>query len=472
MIDQRLLNDTLQKINSSLNKRFEKDTELYISKQNEYEIKKNLCNETYGGIFDMARAKGISNEIIVKVIIKNAGIFNISDINYFKEQLNPILRNTNYKVISYIMEDILENNIYMPKTLRNILFHHYINGITSEDRLNYWNSDKYDFYEGEIKTLFNAIIEKNEPEDKSKILKFKTDFIKEAFEKYPSLLGNKKNPFITMKEIFVDDEEKEKLFEYICEEMYDPSINIDGYNNVLLNVYVSYGEQAFDDTLDMIKNRSNSNFKQYIKAIKKILKNEKDKDVLVRMFDKIYRLYNSNYIKNYIKREIEKKVWNTIKLNETLYAERGTEIDRLISGIEQNDDAKYLTFEDVYNDIVDDKNPRNIAYNWLNIKSPDFEKSIMYSFTKLSDEYLWLVEDTYSYLFKHSHGKGDFKELKRFCERIVKPMNEFISTNQSSEFFDILDSLWIENVVKYKLKGAEIEDYIFKNHYDRVKEWE
>ena len=58
MVDQLLLNDTLQKINASLNKRFEKDADLYISKQDEYEIKRNLCNEAYGGIVDMAKAKG------------------------------------------------------------------------------------------------------------------------------------------------------------------------------------------------------------------------------------------------------------------------------------------------------------------------------------------------------------------------------------------------------------------------------
>ena len=57
MVNQILLNDTLQKINASLNKRFEKDADLYISKQDEYEIKKNLCNEAYGGGGDINKVK-------------------------------------------------------------------------------------------------------------------------------------------------------------------------------------------------------------------------------------------------------------------------------------------------------------------------------------------------------------------------------------------------------------------------------
>ena len=103
MVDQILLNDTLQKINASLNKRFEKDADLYISKQDEYEIKKNLCNEAYGGVVDMAKAKGISNDIIVKVIMRNAGVLDVKDIGKFKKELCPILERANYKALVYMM---------------------------------------------------------------------------------------------------------------------------------------------------------------------------------------------------------------------------------------------------------------------------------------------------------------------------------------------------------------------------------
>lgn len=49
MVNQILLNDTLQKINASLNKRFEKDADLYISKQDEYEIKRTFVMKPMAG---------------------------------------------------------------------------------------------------------------------------------------------------------------------------------------------------------------------------------------------------------------------------------------------------------------------------------------------------------------------------------------------------------------------------------------
>ena len=41
-----------------------------------------------------------------------------------------------------------------------------------------------------------------------------------------------------------------------------------------------------------------------------------------------------------------------------------------------------------------------------------------------------------------------------------------------SDFYNTLDSMWVDNVVKYKLKGNAIKAYMFENHFDRVKEWE
>ena len=38
MVDQKLLNDTLQKIHASLNRRYEKDAALFISRQDENDL--------------------------------------------------------------------------------------------------------------------------------------------------------------------------------------------------------------------------------------------------------------------------------------------------------------------------------------------------------------------------------------------------------------------------------------------------
>lgn len=471
MVDQVLLNDTLQKINASLNKRFEKDADLYISKQDEYEIKKNLCNEAYGGVVDMAKAKGINHDIIVKVIMRNAGVLNVHDAGKFKRELKPILEDANYRALSYMMEDVLANNVYMQKDIRHILFSYYMSGVTANARINYWKERAFKFDMIERAALFNLIIEKTKHKDPSKTLKFKTDFIEDALKRYPSLMNRKDNVFNKLKNTLNEGEKKE-FFEYLCSEMEQPAIENEAYNLILIAAYASYGEAAFNDAINRIKAASPTNFKQYINVICKLFWEEKDKDTLVRMFDTVCRAYESAYIKRHIKCEIGKKVWKTAKKNAVLYEARKAKIDRLMSDLEETNKSKYSSFDDIAMELSDDGKPKNIAYFWINMKSPDFEQSIMESFTKLNVRYLWPMHETYDWLFKHSIKKGDIKELRWLCERLSQPLHDFSTGNSSSDFYDTLDGLWVSNVVKYKLQGQKIKEYMFEKHFDKVKEWE
>lgn len=470
MVDQLLLNDTLQKINGSLNKRFEKDADLYISRQDEYEIKKNLCNEAYGGIVDMAKAKSISHDIIVKVIMRNAGVLNVRDIKKFKKELKPVLEDANYRALTYMMEDVLGNNVFMQKKLRHVLFAYYMKGITSKARVVYWKRGPFEFDITERSVLFNLIIEKTNHKDASKTLPYKIDFIQDAFQKYPSLM--KENAFCKLKET-LDNNQKKELFKYLCKEMEEPSIDNDAYNFILVDAYASFGENAFNDAVNQIRATSPRNFKQYIKVICKLIRGEKEKDqnTILRMFDNICKIYESPYIKNHVRKEIERKVWKAAKYNKVLYDVRKVKIDSLMAKVEQEDKSKYASFADVAVALSSNAKPKNIAYFWLNMKTPDFEQSVLESFTKLNVGYLMSMKETYQWLFNHSLAKGRIRELNKTCERMALPLHEFRSMNKSSVFFDALDNLWVDFVVKYKLQGKKIEAYMFEEHFEHVKEW-
>ena len=155
-----------------------------------------------------------------------------------------------------------------------------------------------------------------------------------------------------------------------------------------------------------------------------------------------------------------------------LYEARKAKIDRLMSALEETNKSKYSSFDDIAMELSDDGKPKNIAYFWINMKSPDFEQSIMESFTKLNVRYLWPMHETYDWLFKHSMAKGNIKELRWLCERLSQPLHDFSIGSRSSDFYDTLDGLWVSNVVKYKLQGQKIKEYMFEKHFDRVKEWE
>ena len=469
MVDQVLLNDALQKINASLNKRFEKDADLYISKQDEYEIKKNLCNEAYGGVVDMAKAKGISHDIIVKVIMRNAAVLNVRDINKFKRELKPILVDANYRALSYMMEDVLSGNIYMQKKVRHVLFSYYMGSITANTRIEYWKRGNFDFDLEERRELFKIIIEKTKHKDPTKTLKFKIDFIQDAFQRYPDLM---KDDVLGNLKTTLNEGEEAELFKYLCREMQSPSINNDAYNFILVDAYASYGEKAFNDAVSQIKASSPEGYKQYIKVICKLLWSEKDITTLTRMFDTLCKVCDSPYIKSHVKREIEKKVWKAAKSNKELYEARKTKIDHYMSATEQTDKNKYTSFADISMDLSNNVKPQSISFFWLNMKSPDFEQSILESFTRLSVGYIVSMHEAYSWLFDHSMRKGKIRELTRMCERLAAPLHEFNSLNKDSDFYDTLDRLWVDYVVKYKLQGKKIEAYMFEKHFDRVKEWQ
>lgn len=475
MVDQVLLNDTLQKINASLNKRFEKDADLYISRQDEYEIKKHLCNEAYGAIINMAKAKGISHEIIVKVIMRNAGVLNINakdtkKLGKFKRELQCIFDDVNYKSLQYIMEDVLSNNIYMPKELRHILFGFYMRGVSSIMRDEYWKRTNLDLDKHERKELFKIIIEKNNFADEKMNLKYKFDFSIISLKKYPSIM-NEKKVFINLKKSLPEDEQN-TFFTYLCNEIENPSIQDEAYSFIVIGAYESYDAKAFKDAIAKLRG-ANRAFKQYVRAICKVLRECKDLTEVTDYFDTITRLYDSGYLAPYIKREIERKVWKSANYNKALYQERKDKIDTLLANVENEDKQKYSSYSDILKAIdspTSAKTAKTIAYFWINMKSPEFENSIADSF--LEEAKTRIIKDTYSWIFEHSKAKGHTDVLKKACIRIAVSLHEFRKKGYHSECFNEMERLWLQNVIKYSLKGKEINDYMFTYHHDKVREWQ
>ena len=469
MVDQVLLNDTLQKINASLNKRFEKDADLYISRQDEYEIKKNLCHGAYGGVVDMAKAKGIRHDIVVKVLLRSAGVMTVTNIEKFKKELYPIFQDANYRALSYMMEDVLSDSMYMQKEVRHIIFRYYMNGITSEMRLQYWTMGKFSFGSEERRILYELILSKTVHQDPSEALDFKVNFMKEAFRQYPSLMKNK-NAILKLK-VSLKEKEKADFFEYLCKEMQKPSIKSDAYDFILADTYASYGTQAFNDVVKQIQLDDSCRFKQCIKVINKLFWMEKDKDILVKMFDTVFKIYDSAYTKSHIKDEINKKVWKEAKKNVVLYQERKQSIDKLLSEVETTDKNKYTSYADVAADIEGGISSKSIAYFWFNMQSPALEESIESSFSRTNPYNVQRMREIYIWLFDHSIRKGGTWELNRLCERIAKSLYRFEKAGEQSQYYKAMDECWLDYVIKYKLKGKTIKEYMFAVHYNKFKEW-
>lgn len=462
MLDQALLTNTLQKINASLNKRFEKDADLYISKQDEYELKKHICNNAFGAVVDMIKGKNISPEIVMKVFVRNAGIIMIKNISAFEKEMKSVLESIDYKSVRYMMEDVLSNNVYMDKNLKHVLFKYYVDGITAKQRLDYWKHSEYEFDATERKILFYSIMKKTKRSDSKKQLQFLLDYIKDAFEKYPILLQYN-DIYLTLKDIS-SESDKEKLFLFLCQEMENPSIDDELYVHIVQDAYMSYGNKAFEDAISKIKDRSPKSYKKYILVISILLKKEKNEDSVIKMFDTVVKVVDSPYVKSHIVRRINDKVWTVAKTNEKLYLKRRQKIDQLCANIQKKDANRYTAFNDIVDDISNgNTGEKSIGYFWVNMKQKEFEQSLLESFNDTPYAYEDTMEEIYYWIFWNSARK---KTLRQTCESFASAiLKQGVITGVTVR----ADELLLENVIKYSFKGKKIETYLATYHFDEYQ---
>ena len=252
-----------------------------------------------------------------------------------------------------------------------------------------------------------------------------------------------------------------------------PSIENSAYDLTLVTAYTSYGEAAFNDAVQQIKASSPPRYKQYVKAIRNLFEKEQDKDTLVSMFDTMYRIFTSPYIKRHIQKQINYKIWPTAKKNPVLYPERQVQLDALLSGLEEDDKGAYTSLADAAREMADGSiKPKTIAFSWLNITQTTFEESLEASFTELDPSCIRVASEVYAELFAHSESRGAVGGLKRMCDQVAVPLQRFRDTGKQSDFFDALDKCWLDNVMRFKLSGKNIREYMFKAHFENVKEWE
>lgn len=471
MIDQALLKDTLLKINTSLNKRFEKEADLYISKQDEYELKKHICSNAYRAVTDMIKGKNISPEIVMKVFVRNAGIISIKNIFMFEREMKPILENIQYKSVEYLMEEVLNQTVFMEKNLKHLLFQYYANGITSVKRLQYWKSTEFDLDSTERKTLFYTILRKVKHADEKKTLQYKLDFIDDALKQYPVILQDR-DVFLVLKDTS-SDADKDKLFQYLCREMETPSIEDELYDHILLDAYASYGSQAFEDAVSKIKEDSPKNFKQYIKAIATMLVKEKDTAISVKMFETMVKVFDSPYIKRHVKNRINNKVWKAAKNNGALYEVKKGQIDLLLANTEETDYNKYASYQDVSEAIQNGELERSIAYFWINMKGKAFEQSLVDSFQNTSREYILKLCDIYEWLFRHSKNKNGSDTLSKTCDAMASAILSYGKLTEGiiSGAAGAADSLLLYNVLEYSVKGRSIREYLATYHFNEYHQY-
>lgn len=127
-ISREQMFNSLKKINYSLNCRFEKDADLYISKQDSQEIKNMIYNKSWEGIHGIYITNKISPNILSIEIMKHAWLIkNISKqgCKYIEE----IFEACEKDIFIEKSSKIINNEIYAPNSLKKIIIPIYYNNV-------------------------------------------------------------------------------------------------------------------------------------------------------------------------------------------------------------------------------------------------------------------------------------------------------------------------------------------------------
>lgn len=119
-VDQKALADTLRRIKSSLNKRYEKDAELYISYQDTLEIKKDIYEHNYPAIQNLITAGRISPATMGKVIAKNLWLVADAKEKELK-QIEQLLKSCPKAIFQELVQSIQNGTADISPTVREFI---------------------------------------------------------------------------------------------------------------------------------------------------------------------------------------------------------------------------------------------------------------------------------------------------------------------------------------------------------------
>jgi len=478
-MDQILLFDTLNMINASLNKRFEKEADLYISKQDEYDIKKHFCHGAYGAVIDMMKAHDISPDIILKVLIKCAGAMPLSsekDIKILIHDMAPVFESVNYRSINYLIDDILNDSVYVQEKLKNHIFKNFVNGVKGGYCVNrIWPLYENILNEECLKAIFDVIVTTSKAVDPSKTAAVRWRFMIKTMREHPSLLKDEQI-LIKLKDS-LDATDQRKIFGQLAKEMEEPSIEDDSYISAVLYAYRSFGETTFSNAVGKLENRHQKNLKGLTKAVVFVFENEEDPDTATMMFKKLSNLAQSEYTPGMVKNILNDKLWVRAQKKEHIYSMYKNAIDRGVAKRNVEDGQKkkeYSSYDDVKRDIMramDDRTCTQIAYNWINMSTAQLQESLVDSF--MDGERVFNIEKVYKALFVHGQ-KMSANKLLKFCATASDAYMEYMEreSNSYSIASDYFDSYLLEYVMKYKLNNHNsIIRYVNSIHFEKFAEF-
>jgi len=271
--------ETLKKVEKSLDLRFEKDTSLYISKDDIEKIKEALFKSNFQNV--NAFTKKLGNRVVAKVILSNSWLINF---NKNKSDLTKIFDSIDKNFLRNISKEIVEDNIFSTIEFKSFIESYYIETISLSDCKKMYKNEDVKIENRVIafeRYLKDDYIKNNSV---SNSIRFIDQELKNIIE-IENYVQNKRVNFLTL--IFKDSNEKDILTEWIIENKLT-----DRKDKIWNNLFLSLEDSAFDMSIEYISNYPSWDNKITKHLIQRVLKSFSNNS---NFKHKIAELYGNNY---------------------------------------------------------------------------------------------------------------------------------------------------------------------------------
>jgi len=270
--------NTLKKIDKALDLRFERDSSLYISKEDTESIKKALYHSKFQNI--NAFIKKFGNKIVGKIILNNSWLI---DFNRNERELKRIFDSIDKNFLGDISKDIIEDKIFSTSQFKLFIKQYFLESIPLKDCSKIYK-DTNELIESRVTCFKRYLKEEYILENSASNI---VRFIDSEFKDYPKIYNHlqiKDTRFLIY--IFNNYNDIEDVFEWIILNKIT-----DRKDKVWNNLFLSNKEIAFQIAIEYISNYpswDNTVTKYLIQRV--LIKFEKIND----FEDTIVELYNNN----------------------------------------------------------------------------------------------------------------------------------------------------------------------------------
>lgn len=114
-----------ERIEDGLNRRFEKDAEMYISNQEISFVKSALSKGEFEGLLDKFKAEKYHPDVYFRTILRNAWLIKEITPQQFHQTIRPILELVNPEFSKKLLNEVAENKLDVPEPFRRNLLKYY-----------------------------------------------------------------------------------------------------------------------------------------------------------------------------------------------------------------------------------------------------------------------------------------------------------------------------------------------------------